>query len=149
MFSIPTASTWASSSCSWSLACRFGPCSLQLRDHIFGRCDGNRRSAQVRGLRPRAEQLFNAGPANHDVGVDARRKMNERKNASISDEVCVSATQFETVRFDDFCERLYGAVAWEDRDIDVRRHSHGAMDERGLGTKYVPGRIQRLERSSE
>jgi len=47
----------------------------------------------------------------------------ERKNASISDEVCVSPTEFETVRFDDFCERLYSAVAWEDRDVDVRRHS--------------------------
>jgi len=114
-----------------------------------GRCDGNRRSAQIRGLRPRVEQLFNAGAANHDVGVDARRKMNERKNASISDEVYVSPTQFETVRFDDFCERLYRAVAWKDRDVDVRRHSYGAMDERGLGTEYVPGCVQRLERGSE
>ena len=75
--------------------------------------------------------------------------MNERKNASISDEVCVSPTQFETVRFDDSCERLYSAVAWEDRDVDIRRHSYGTMYERGLGTKYVPGCVQRLERGSE
>jgi hypothetical protein len=75
--------------------------------------------------------------------------MNERENASISDEVCVSPTRFETVRFDDFRERLYSAVAWEDGDVDVRRHSYGAMDERGLGTKYVPGCVQRLERGSE
>ena len=32
--SIPTASTWASISCSWSLACRFNPRSLQVRDQI-------------------------------------------------------------------------------------------------------------------
>ena len=79
----------------------FGATAQNLhRDHVFGGCDGNRGSAQVPGLRPRAEQLFNARAANHDVGVDARRKMNERKDASISDEVCVSPTQFETVRFD-------------------------------------------------
>jgi hypothetical protein len=94
------------------------------------------------------EQLFNAGAAKHDVGVDARRKMNERKNASSSDEVRVSHTQFETVPFEGFHERLRGVVARENSNVDVCGQSYGAMDERGLRTKYVPARVQRLERAS-
>jgi hypothetical protein len=53
------------------------------------------------------------------------------------------------VCLDDCCERLYSAVAWEDRDVHVRRHSRGTMDECGLGPKYVPSCVQRLERGSK
>ena len=116
-------------------------------DDIFRRRDRNCRSAQVRGLHPRVEQLLEAGATKHDVSVDARREMNERKNASVSDEVCVGPTQLEAVPFQGFHDRRYGVVAGKDGDIDVRGHSHGAMDERGLGTKHVPARVQRLERA--
>ncbi len=68
---------------------------------------------------------------------------------SISDEVCVSHTQFETVPFDGSCERLYGVVTWENGGVDGCGHSYGAMDERGLGTEHVPRCVQRLERASE
>jgi hypothetical protein len=117
------------------------------RDYIFGGGDRNRRSAQVRGLHPRVEQLLKPGATKHDVSVDARREMNERKNASISDEVCVSPTQLEAVPFQGFYDRRYCVVAGKDGDIDVGSHSHGTMDERGLGTKHVPVRVQHLERA--
>ena len=81
------------------------------RDHVFGGGDRNRRSAQVRGLHPRAEQFFKPGATKHDVSVDARREMNERKNAGISDEVCVGPTQLEAVPFQGFDDRRYGVVA--------------------------------------
>jgi len=117
------------------------------RDYVFCGGDRNRRSAQVRGLHPRVKQLLKAGATKHDVSVDARREMNERKNASISDEVCVGPTQLEAVPFQGFHDGRYGVVARKDGDIDVGGHSYGAMDERGLGTKHVPVRVQRLERA--
>jgi hypothetical protein len=195
--SIPTASTEASISCVWPLACRFSPRSLQLRnqiasieclleelerfphtqvvqsgalcrddgndiisilwataedlhrDYVFRSGDGNRRSAQIRGHHPRAEQLFQAGAAKHDVSVDTRREMYDRKNASISDEVWVSPTQLEAVSFEGFHECLCGVIARENSDVDICRHSNGAMHERGLSTEHVPVSVQRRETTSQ
>jgi hypothetical protein len=51
--------------------------------------------------------------------------------------------------FEGFQERLCGVVAGENSGVDVCGHSYGAMDERGLGAKHVPGCVQRLKRASE
>jgi len=108
------------------------------RDYVFCGGDRNRRSAQVRGLDPRVEQLLEAGATKHDVSVDARCEMNERKNPSLSDEVCLDPTQLETVGFQGCHERLRGEVARENRHVDVCGHSHCTVNERGLGAKDVP-----------
>ena len=75
--------------------------------------------------------------------------MYERKNASLSDEVCFDVTQLKAVPFESFEERLHGELARENGHVDVCCHSHRTVNERGLGAKDVPVQLERLERASE
>ena len=65
-------------------------------------------------------------------------EMDERKNASLSDEIRLDVTQLETMPFESFEERLHRELVREDGYVDVRRHSHRTMNERSLGAKDVP-----------